>query len=64
MWWLVPIARHTAAAARPVILALACGYAAVTVVSALYFVTAPMVVAAAITAALGAAALSSHERTR
>ncbi len=60
MWWLVPVTRQTPAAARVVILALAAGYAAVTVVSALYFVTAPIVVAAAITISLGAAALAAR----
>ena len=57
MWLLAPIARQTPALARPVILALTAGYAAVTIISALYFVTAPIVVSAAITLSLLAAAL-------
>lgn len=58
MWWLAPIARHSPSAARPVILALAAGYAAVTVISVLYFVTAPIIVGAMITVCLGMAAVS------
>ena len=64
MWWLAPIARQTPALARPVILALAAGYAAVTVISALYFVTAPIVIGAAITLSLVAAALPASLRAR
>ena len=59
MWLLTPIARQMPALARPVILALAAGDAAVTIVSALYFVTAPIVVGAAITLSLVAAAFSA-----
>ena len=58
MWWLAPIARQSPSAARPVILALTAGYAAVTVISALYFVTAPIVAGAIITVCLGMAAVS------
>ena len=39
------------------ILALAAGYAAITAISALYFVTAPIVIAALITVCLGMAAI-------
>ena len=55
MWWLAPVAKQSPSGARPLILALAGGYAAVTVISALYFVTAPIVVAALITMCLGGA---------
>ena len=58
MWWLAPIARMSPGAARPLILALAAGYAGITVVSALYFVTAPIVIAAIITVCLGMATKS------
>ena len=58
MWLLVPVARQAPTPARPIVLALAAAYAGVTVVSALYFVTAPIVVGAAITLSLTAAALS------
>jgi hypothetical protein len=44
------------------ILALAGGYAALTIISALYFVTAPIVVGAAITVCLGMAAASAKAR--
>jgi hypothetical protein len=56
MWLLAPIARDSPRAARPMILALAGGYAALTAVSALYFVTAPIVVGAMIPLCLGLAA--------
>jgi hypothetical protein len=59
MWWLGPIARQLPIAARPVILALAAGFAAITLISALYFVTAPIVIAAAITVCLGMAAATA-----
>jgi hypothetical protein len=59
MWLLAPIARQSPSAARPMILVLAAGYAAITVISALYFVTAPIVVASAITVCLGLAAAST-----
>ncbi len=58
MWFLAPIARQSPALSRPMILALAAGYAAVTIISTLYFVTAPIVVGAAITLSLVAAAFS------
>ncbi len=61
MGLLAPIARQTPALARPVIWALAAGYAAVTIISALYFVTAPIVVAAAITLSLVAAAVTRQQ---
>lgn len=57
MWWLAPIARQSPQAARPIILALTAGYAAVTIVSAIYFVTAPIVISAIITVCLGMAAV-------
>ena len=44
---------------RSIIFALAAGYAGVTIVSALHFVTAPIVVGAAITLSLAAAAFSA-----
>ncbi len=62
MWLLAPIARQTPALARPVILVLAAGYAAVTIISALYFVTAPIVIGAAITLSLVAAALPASRQ--
>lgn len=55
-WFLAPIARRSPRDTRPIIAALAAGYAGVTIISALYFVTAPIVVSAAITVALIAAA--------
>jgi hypothetical protein len=58
MWLLAPAARESPKAARPMILALAGGYAALTVISALYFVTAPIVVGAVVTACLTMAAIS------
>jgi hypothetical protein len=60
MWFLAPIALHSPSAARPVIFALAAGYAAVTIISALYFVTAPIVVGAMITVCLGMAAATAR----
>ena len=60
MWWLAPIARQSPSVARPVMLALTAGYAAVTVVSALYFVTAPIVVGALITVCLAMAAVTAR----
>ena len=59
MWLLAPVARQTPALARPIIFALAAGYAGATIVSALYFVTAPIVVGTAITLSLTAAAFSA-----
>jgi hypothetical protein len=59
MWWLGPIARQSPIAVRPVIVSLAAGFAAITLISALYFVTAPIVIAAAITVCLGMAAASA-----
>jgi hypothetical protein len=59
IWLLVPIARELPRRARPIILVLAAGFAAVTLISALYFVTAPIVIAAAITICLVMAALSN-----
>jgi hypothetical protein len=61
MWLLVPIARESPRRARPIILVLAAGFAAVTVISGLYFVTAPIVIAALITLCLGMAALSNPQ---
>ena len=57
MWLLAPIARQSPSVARPMILAFAAGYAAITAISALYFVTAPIVIAALITVCLGIAAV-------
>ena len=57
MWLLAPIARESPRAARPMILALAVGYAAITAISALYFVTAPIVIGAMITGCLVMAAM-------
>jgi len=59
IWFVVPIARELPRAARPIILSLAAGFAAVTAISALYFVTAPIVIAALITVCLVLAALSN-----
>jgi hypothetical protein len=56
MWFLAPIARTSPSAARPMILTLAAGFAALTAISALYFVTAPIVIGAVITGCLGIAA--------
>ena len=53
-------ARRSPRAARPIINALAAGYAALTLVSIVYFVTAPMVNLALITVALAAAAMKSR----
>jgi hypothetical protein len=61
IWLLVPIARELPRAARPIILSLAAGFAAVALISALYFVTAPIVIAALITICLGMAALSNPQ---
>lgn len=61
IWLLAPIARQSPAAARPLILVLAAGYAALTLVSALYFVTAPIVVGALITICLGIAAIAKPQ---
>lgn len=55
MWFLAPIVRDNPTAARPILLALTLSYAGVTAVSARYFVTAPIIVAALITVALGVA---------
>jgi hypothetical protein len=52
MWLLVPVARDTPRNARPIIAALAVSYGAVTVISALFFVTAPIIVAAVVTLCL------------
>jgi hypothetical protein len=60
MWLLASIARPSPSATRPMILVLAAGYAAVTVISALYFVTAPIIVGALITVCLGIAAATSR----
>src|SRR5687767_9248569 len=60
MWLLLPIARESPRAARPIVLALAAGFAAVTVISGLYFVTAPIVLAALITTCLIIAATGSR----
>ena len=62
MWLLAPIASRSPSAARPMILALAGGYAALTIISGLYFVTAPIVVGAVITVCLGMAAASATAR--
>jgi len=59
MWLLAPIAQRSPAAARPMILALAGGYAAITAISALYFVTAPIVVAGMVTVCLAMAVVAS-----
>lgn len=59
MWFLVPIASDSPRVARPIILSLAAGFAAITIISGLYFVTAPIVIAALITFCLGMAALSN-----
>jgi hypothetical protein len=58
MWFLAPIARESPRAARPIVLALAGGFAAVTAISSLYFVTAPIVIAALITICLVMAAIA------
>jgi hypothetical protein len=60
MWFLAPVARHAPDRARPLIMSLALGYAALTIISALYFVTAPIVIGAMITACLGAAAVTTR----
>ena len=61
MWFLAPLARQSPRHVRPVIGAVAVGYGAVTLISILYFVTAPIVVSGAITLCLVAAALSAKE---
>ena len=61
MWFLAPVVRQSPGRARPVIGALAVGYAAVTALSAVYFVTAPIVVGAAITACLAVATLQARD---
>jgi low temperature requirement protein LtrA len=61
MWFLAPLAHKSRREVRPVIGALALGFAAVTGISLLYFVTAPIVVAAAITACLAAAAFAARD---
>jgi hypothetical protein len=55
MWCTARIARESPTLARPLVGSLAIGYAAVTVLCAVFFVTAPIVNAAAITACLVAA---------
>lgn len=60
MWLLAPVARRSPRAAGPIINALAAGYAALTLVSIVYFVTAPMVNLALITVALAVAAMKSR----
>ena len=59
MWLLVPVAGRAAREARALIVVLAAGFAALTVVSILYFVTAPIVNLALITTCLVAAALKT-----
>jgi len=49
MWSLAPIVSATPSTAKPVLLWLALGYVSATVIAGLYFVTAPIVVAALIT---------------
>jgi hypothetical protein len=55
MWYTARIARDAPMLARPLVASLAIGYAVVTVICALFFVTAPIVIAATITACLVAA---------
>jgi hypothetical protein len=61
MWFLAPVVRQSQGRTRPVIAALAAGYAAVTAISTAYFVTAPIVVAAVITACLIVATLQARD---
>lgn len=52
IWYTARIAKDAPTLARPLVASLAIGYAAVTVICALFFVTAPIVIAAGITACL------------
>lgn len=55
IWCTARIAHDAPATARPLIIALVVGFGTFTVVCGLFFVTAPIVIAAAITVCLGAA---------
>ena len=55
IWCTARIARESPTRARPLVGSLAIGYAAVTAICAVFFITAPIVIAAAITASLVAA---------
>ena len=59
MWLLASVARRNAQAVRPIVAALAAGYAGLTLVSVLYFVTAPTVNLALITVSLAVAMMKS-----
>jgi len=63
MWLLAPLARHATGDAKRIAGVFAAGYGAITVISLLYFVTAPIVVSAAITACLAAAAFGTTAKT-
>jgi hypothetical protein len=52
MWFLAPLARRLPRDVRPLIGALALANAALTVIGVLFFVTAPIIVSAAITVSL------------
>jgi hypothetical protein len=52
MWYTARVAQSAPTLARPLIASLAIGYASVTVLCMLFFITAPIVIAAAITACL------------
>jgi hypothetical protein len=58
MWFTASFAPRVPREVRPLIVTMAAAYAAVTVISSIYFVTAPIVVSALITLCLCAAALN------
>lgn len=60
IWLLAPLAQQASREVRLIVIVLAVAYAGVTAVSLLYFVTAPIVVSAAITASLVFAALGDR----
>ena len=62
MWLLVPVVRRSPGEARPIIAVLAAGYAALTLISVVFFVTAPMVNGALVTVCLMTAAMKSGVR--
>lgn len=59
IWCTARIAQQSPMLVRPLVGSLAIGYAAVTVICAMFFITAPIVIAAAITMSLVAAFIAS-----
>ena len=59
IWYTARIATESPTLARPLVGTLAIGYGAVTVICALFFITAPIVIAAAVTASLAAAFIAT-----